>query len=121
MKDHRRKLLTHDGGASARYAASGGSGHLLYRLKGALYAIPFDPDKLETRGSAVPVLDDLMGAGSGGGSASQAPPFDISRTGTLVYQKSTPGRIASSTIQWFDATGPMAPLLAKPGVVPVGK
>ena len=53
-----------------------------------------------------------MGAGSGGGFNK---PFDISQTGTLVYQKSTPGRTASSTIQWLDSTGKTVPLLAKPG------
>jgi serine/threonine-protein kinase len=115
LEDHRRRVLTHDGGTFPRYVASSGtSGHLLYTQKGAMYAIPFDPDKLETRGSAVPVLDDLTGAGSNGGFIRQAPPFDISRTGTLVYQKNASGRPVS-TIQWFDSSGPMAPLLAKPG------
>jgi serine/threonine-protein kinase len=113
LKDRRRKILLHDGSSHPRYLASfGGSGHLVYTLKGVLYAIPFDPEKLETGGPAVRVLDE-MGTGSGGAFIPQ--PFDISRTGTLVYLKNRQGRTALSTIQWLDSTGKMSPLLAKPG------
>ena len=42
------------GGAFPRYVASGGGyGHILYTFRGALYAVAFDPDKLEVRGTAV--------------------------------------------------------------------
>ena len=36
-----------------------GPGHLVYVNKATLFAVPFDLDKLETRGTAVPVLDDV--------------------------------------------------------------
>ena len=52
--DRRRKVVAR-GGVSARYLpTSEHSGHLLYSNKGTLFAIPFDLDKLETRGTAVP-------------------------------------------------------------------
>src|SRR6185369_16745281 len=35
------------------------SGHLAYVHDGTLFAIRFDPSRLETRGSPVPLLDDL--------------------------------------------------------------
>ena len=48
------------GGTSARYLpTSNGTGHLVYTNRGTLFAIPFDPDRLETRGTAVPILDDV--------------------------------------------------------------
>ena len=115
LADHRRKMLV-AGGAFPRYVPSvakgpSGYGHLLYTFKGALYAIPFDPDKLETRGTAVPLLDDVSV-----GTANVAGKFDVSQTGTLVYQKgSTGGAVAMSTIQWLDSTGRQQPLQAKPG------
>jgi serine/threonine-protein kinase len=110
LADQRRKTLVR-GGAFPRYVASfGGTGHLLYTFRGALYAMPFDPSKLETRGAAVPVLDDVMG------SASVAGKFDVSQTGTLVYQKGTGGGgPAPTSIQWLDSTGKQEPLLARQG------
>jgi Tol biopolymer transport system component len=41
--------------------------------------------------------------------------FDVSRTGTLLYQKGSAGTGALSTVQWIDSTGKMEPLLANPG------
>jgi serine/threonine protein kinase len=111
---HRKTLVR--GGAFPRYAPSSrGTGHLLYTFKGALYAIPFDPDKLDTHGTAVPILDDVMSA------AQVAGKFDLSGassgSGTLVYQKGAGGGgPVMTTIQWADSAGKQEPLLAKPGV-----
>ena len=59
LADRHRKIVAR-GGSSARYlATSNGAGHLVYINKATLFAIPFDLDKLETRGTAVPVLDDV--------------------------------------------------------------
>ena len=57
-------------------------GYLLYANKATLFAVPFDLDKLETRGTALPVLDDV-----GYNPASFESQFDVSRDGTLVYRK----------------------------------
>ena len=51
----RRVLI--NGGAGARYVPTG---HLVYMLNGALMAVPFDADRLETTGTAVPLLDGVM-------------------------------------------------------------
>jgi eukaryotic-like serine/threonine-protein kinase len=105
---HRKNILK--GAAFPRYVASHGNwGHLLYTFRGALYAVPFDPDKLELRGTAVPVLNDVMGG------IYIAGKFDVSGTGTLVYQKGSAGSAVVSTIQWIDSGGKTEPLLAKPG------
>ena len=56
LADHRRKTLV-QGGTSPHYVAtSNGTGHLVYNHNGTLFAISFDLTRLETRGSAVPIL-----------------------------------------------------------------
>ena len=47
--------------ASARICGRrrGRAGHLIYVNKATMFAVPFDLDKLETRGTAMPVLDDV--------------------------------------------------------------
>jgi serine/threonine protein kinase len=107
LADRRRKIVAR-GGTSARYlATSGGVGHLVYVNKATLFAIPFDLGKLETRGTAVPVLDDVLIAGDG--------KLDFSSAGILVYRKASSGAAAMTTLQWVDPTGKKEPLRAKPG------
>ena len=55
------------------------SGHLAYVAGGALWAVPFDPDRRTTSGTPVPVLKDVVTTGNGAGI------FDVSPNGTLVY------------------------------------
>ena len=87
------------GGHSPRYLpAPGGSGYLVYTNRAALFAIPFDLETLETRGTAVRILDDVAY-----NSLNKGGQFDISRTGTLVYRR-TSGE-AQMTVQWVDPTG----------------
>jgi serine/threonine protein kinase len=111
LVDHRRKTLIR-GGTSAHYLASpDGTGYLVYSHKGTVFAIPFDLNRLETRGTAVQVEDGVAFETLG-----DAAHFDVSRTGMLVYRKS--GGVAAervTTVQWLDASGKMQPLLAKPG------
>jgi Tol biopolymer transport system component len=109
--DHHRKTLVR-GGVSPRYAASSnGTGHLLYINKGTLYAIPFDPNHLETSGAAVPVVDGVATAvqASGGGQ------YDLSKTGTLIYRRGTGGPTSGMvTVRWLDANGKTEALVTKP-------
>ena len=104
--DRRNKTLVR-GGYSGRYLPSG---HLVYANKGTLFAIPFDVDKLETRGTAVPVLDDVAyNPGTGGVDV------DFAGTSTLVYRRGTPAAGATGlSIQWLDGTGKKEALRAKP-------
>jgi Tol biopolymer transport system component len=104
--DRRRKTLVR-GATSPRYLMSG---HLVYTNRNTMFAMPFDLDTLETRGTAVPVLDDVAFDAS----ASFAQ-FDVSRGGTLVYRR-TPGAANAMTLQWLDATGKQTPLAAKAAV-----
>jgi len=108
LADHRRNTLQR-GGSFGRYLpASNGRGHLIYINKGTLFAVPFDPEKLEVQGTPSPVLEQV--AFSIGGGEAQ---FDFSRDGTLVYRRDTGGGLF--TIEWFDSMGKAELLLAKPG------
>ena len=71
-----RKVLTTQG-YYARYIASG---HLLFFRERTLFAAPFDVDRLEMTGPAVPAVEDARSSTSSGGAQ-----FDVSTTGTLVY------------------------------------
>jgi WD40 repeat protein len=123
LADSRRKIVAR-GGRFARYlatssgATSGSVGHLVYVNKGTTFAIPFDLAKLETRGTAVPVLDDVAYrlTGSGQFDFSWAP----SGHGTLIYRKGRGGGAGMTTLQWVyskgGATGKIESLRAKPGL-----
>lgn len=111
LADRHRKVVAR-GGRFARYlATSSGIGHLVYVNSGTLFAIAFDPAKLETRSTAVPVLDDLS-TGSGRFDFSSAP----SGHGTLVYRRTSGGGTRMLTLQWVGPTGKVEPLRAKPGL-----
>ncbi len=74
-------------------------GHLLYMQQGTLFAMPFDLDRLEPVGQAVPALEGLA-ASPGIGSAQLA----FSADGTLVF---VPGvaQAAINQIDWMTRDG----------------
>ncbi len=104
-KDRRVKTLV-PSGTWGRYLMSG---HLVYVNNGALFAVPFDPNALELRGTPVRVLDEIAYSAAFG-----CAQIDFTRTGTLVYRSSRAGR-GLVTIQWFDNSGGTKPLLPVPG------
>jgi serine/threonine-protein kinase len=117
LADRHRKIVAR--GSSPRYlATSRGGGYLVYLNNSTLFAIPFDLDKLETRGTAVPVLTDvasqsrLDAARPGGFDFSPAP----AGHGTFVYRRASgnDGPLLY-TLEWVDPTGKREPLRAKPG------
>ncbi len=111
LGDHRRKILV-QGATSARYlATSNKSGYLVYANRSTLFAVPFDLERLEMRGTPVRVLEDVGFYLPTGESQ-----FDVSSTGTMVYRKSSGGPTDRlNPIQWVDATGKKKPLVSKPG------
>jgi eukaryotic-like serine/threonine-protein kinase len=85
-----QRVLVH-GGSDAHYVTSG---HLIYIAAGALRAIPFDVDRLETHGTAVsmlPLSTTALGAAN----------LAVANDGTLVYADTTNAR----TLVWVDRTG----------------
>src|SRR5262249_36990502 len=101
LRDSRRKTLVH-GGTWGRYLPSG---HLVYINKGTLFAVPFDLDRLEVRGTPAPVLEGVAYSEAWGSAQ-----IDFSRTGTLVYRSSRVGG-ELVTVQWLDSNGNTRPLL----------
>jgi serine/threonine-protein kinase len=103
LADRSRKTLVR-GVGSARYLESG---HLIYTDKAKMFAVPFDLERLETRGTAVEVLDDVAFDAIAYGAQ-----YDVSRTGTLVYRRNSESPM--STLEWVDSTGKHESLRAKP-------
>jgi serine/threonine-protein kinase len=82
LRTMKRTVVAPRTGYYGRYLPSG---HLVYVHEGALFAVAFDPVALKTRGTPIPVLEDLSAApGQGAGQ------FDCSRTGTFVYLAGKP-------------------------------
>ncbi len=71
-----RKTLVR-GASMARYAPTG---HLVYAREGFLFAVPFDVERLETRGNPVPLIENVMGMRSSG-----VVHADFSASGLLAY------------------------------------
>ncbi|HSY91916.1 MAG TPA: protein kinase [Candidatus Binatus sp.] len=110
LTDHHRKTLQR-GGTFGRYlAASEGKGYLTYVSRGTLFAVPFDPEKLETSGSPKPVLQPVSYSSMFGSAK-----LSFSRTGTLLY-RSREIDASRVVIQWMDADGKSKSLLDKPGL-----
>jgi eukaryotic-like serine/threonine-protein kinase len=85
-------------------------GYLVYISKGTLFGIRFDPDRLETRGAPVKLLDEQVSYRPTGGSAA----FDVSQNGTVLYQSGRETGLL--TVQWLNAAGKIEPLLAEPAI-----
>jgi serine/threonine-protein kinase len=91
-----RRVLR-DGGYFPRYLLSG---HLLYVHKDTLFAQPFDLDRLEVSGDAVPIMQGMQIALEGGSAL-----YAASDAGTFVY---LPDRVAPSSsgpVLWMDRAG----------------
>jgi serine/threonine-protein kinase len=96
------------GGYFGRYVPTEPArGHLVYIRGGVLFGVPFDPVRLEIRGTPTRLLDNV--AADPGTAAGR---FDFSRTGTFIYESGaglTPWMVA-----WLTADGRTSPLLGKP-------
>ena len=79
-KSGQQKTLL-EGGSDAVYVSSG---HLVYAYGGSLFAVPFDVERLEVIGSAVPVIQGVSRADSPGQQTGIAH-FSVSNTGSLMY------------------------------------
>jgi serine/threonine-protein kinase len=99
------RVLLH-GGSHGHYVDSG---HLVYVAAGTLRAIPFDLMRLETHGTAVPVLPRLVTTSFGAGD------FAVAKDGTLVYVD-VPGNLGvnARTLVWVDRMGKEESIAAPP-------
>ena len=106
--DGTRKVLV-NGGADGRYVASG---HLLYAVAGVLMAVPFDLERLEVTGGAVPVVEGVRRA-SPTGTGTATAQFSVATNGSLVYVPG-PARLAGEVgdrrLAIYDGKGGIEPL-----------
>jgi eukaryotic-like serine/threonine-protein kinase len=98
----RRNLV---GGTQPRYATSG---HLIYAQGGTLMAVPFDAQRLEIKGTPVPVVEGV--AQSSTYISSQ---YSISDTGSLAYV-SGGSQSNQRRMVWVSRNGTEQPLPAPP-------
>jgi serine/threonine-protein kinase len=111
LADRQKKTVIR-GGASARYlATSSGAGHLVYVNKATLFAVPFDLRTLETRGAAVPIVDDVAAEGLVG-----IGQFDVSHTGTLIYRRTRGSTSGLSIMKWVAPSGTTETLSLEPAI-----
>jgi Tol biopolymer transport system component len=75
-----------------------------------MFAVPFDLNALETRGSPLPVADNISTIATVGAVAS------LSAKGLLVYQPRVSASAAQGPIVWLDRSGATTPLRATPAV-----
>jgi len=95
LKTGERRLLVR-GASNARYLPTG---HIVYARGQTLMAAPFNPERLELTGAAVPIVDGVMRANLQGPSSQ----WGFSGSGSLVY---VPGGVGNdSELVWVDRTG----------------
>ena len=105
--DHRTTLI--DGASGARYLQTG---HLLYAIGGTLFAVGFDPARLELRGSPAPVIEGVRRAFGATGAAF----YGVSDSGTLLFVPGVPGSYSdSSVLALADRKGEVQVLSMSPG------
>jgi serine/threonine-protein kinase len=86
----RRTLVT---GSAGRFLPSG---HLVFVRGATMWAVGFDPERLEVRGTPVPILEGIRVEPGG------AVQFSVGEDGTLVYLRgTTPG----NRLAWIDRAG----------------
>lgn len=94
------------GGRNAQYVSSG---HLVYSAGPTVYAIAFDPERLEVRGHPVPVLDGVMTR------SNRSAEFHVSSAGVLTYVAGDARRIDPRVLAWVDLAGVEEVLAVEPG------
>ena len=99
---HERKILI-NGGSYARYVPTG---HIMYARGSSIYAVPFDPVAVETKGSPLPVeqggmLNPLSGDAN----------YSVSNAGMLIYVPLGASSGLDATLVWIDRQGNVQPLL----------
>ena len=87
LKTGKRQVII-DGGSDGRYLQTG---HLVYAQGGVLFATTFDPGRLTTGATPVPIVE---GVRRGEGGQTGVAHFSVANTGSLVY---VPGPVSSTS------------------------
>ncbi|MCL4402231.1 MAG: serine/threonine-protein kinase [Acidobacteria bacterium] len=97
----KKRVTLVQGGTFGRYSPSG---HLVYARGGSLYAVPFDPGRLEVTGTPQKMLDGVLMSTNTGVAY-----FDVSSAGDLAYAVGV-AEGGERTLQWVDRSGKATPL-----------
>lgn len=81
------------------------TGHLVYGQGRALFAVPFDVDRMAVRGSPVSLLDSVLVS-----SPAIGPALGISFSGTLVTRVATNATAGGFEMVWVDRSGRATPV-----------
>jgi Tol biopolymer transport system component len=92
------------GGSGAHYVPTG---HLVYGALGTLRAVAFDLERLEPRGTPVPVVSQVIATSSGAADAV------LAADGTLAYVSGGVGAV-QRTLVWVDRRGQETPVPVPP-------
>jgi serine/threonine protein kinase len=101
----RRKTLLADATFGRLAAGPDGNGYLTFIRAGTVFAVPFDPIRLELRGSPFRVVEGVAYNRTAGSAE-----LDVSRTGVLLYRRALKVRL-----DWLESSGSTRPLLPEPG------
>jgi serine/threonine-protein kinase len=105
LKDHKRKTLMAHAGMFPGYLSSG---YLTYVTKGSLFAIHFDVDALEVRGTGAQLQEVSSNVNLGSAQVG------FSENGTVVYRSGVTEGLR--TFEWLDESGKVAPVGLEPAV-----
>ena len=105
MVNGERRVIA--GGRDGRYLATG---HLVYGVKSALFAVPFDLANAKIGGGAVPLVEGSREPARFPGTTGTAN-YDISDTGTLVYVAAEPPVRIERELVTVDRRGTATPIL----------
>lgn len=83
-------------------------GYLVYAAAGTMRAVPFDLGRLETRGTSVPVIANVLTTSAG------AMDSAVANDGTLAYVSGVLGGEQTRTLVWVDRQGHETPIPAPP-------
>jgi serine/threonine-protein kinase len=112
LRTGEKKILFENVIASGRYLPTGpgsSQGHIVYYRTGSLMAVAFNANRMEVKGSPIPVLDGVQGY-----SNSPFALLGISDSGTLAYVAGGSGAGSAFTLVWVDRTGVEQPVPAPP-------
>jgi serine/threonine-protein kinase len=98
-----RHTIVEDG-FDGRYLSTG---HIIYASGQALFAVPFDLERLRTSGPAVQLLDGVATDRSDGNA-----PYSLASNGTLIFMPQVPSPRRS--LAWVDRAGRTTPLPLEP-------
>ena len=75
------------------------TGHLVFVRSGALWAVPFDRDRLHIVGTPTPVVEGVVVAGGG------AVQYAVADNGSLAYMPGSPSAGGTRRLMWVDRNG----------------